>query len=217
MPKNKLTESKKGSLKSRNYEEELLSFLNRLVIVKNDTSDEMHEYHLNVVEEAYNKALERTMKEINRIPTMNELMYFVSEFNYNILMELAAHDYHQGLGKYGYSSEVGPYHNEGEYISEIYNLWCDSLSMHLCFNTNVYLSDLLCELDLSYYDDIDMNYHMGTNFELIICVNDAQNLLFPEWHFKSIARGYMFEEESYMLRLSYLNEEIEYLEVEEDE
>jgi hypothetical protein len=207
---NALVKQQSGAVTSRNYEQELLSFLCKLVIRKNDISEEMYQYHLDTTKKIYDDALQYSIKRAGRIPTLEELMNRMLEFNYTILWELAQHDYKKGLGQFGYSSSIEGYgyESENELITEVYECWDNRLCMELRWQPQEYISELLCELDLCYYDDVNFEYKIYSASETNICINDCQNLLLPDWHFKSISRRNSHENEDYIMRMIFLDEEI---------
>jgi hypothetical protein len=220
MTKQEIIKQEHGSLKGHDHQAEVVSFLRRLIVKKNDVTDEDHEYHTNEIKKIYKRTLQYTTEKAGRIPTLNEILDGVFQFNYTILWELSSYDFKNGLGNYGYAQYINfscSYGSENEYIEEIFENWENHLSADLCLDPQKYLSQILCENNLSYYDDINIMYQRTSSYNITICANDCQNILLPKWHYKSISCHSMFEDTDYIMKIQYLSKQIKYIEKGENE
>ncbi|MDF2841682.1 MAG: hypothetical protein K0R00_108 [Herbinix sp.] len=220
MSRNTLVKQNQSAIASRDHRAEAIAFLEQLIIEKNNFSEEKHRYHVETAKMVYDETLQYTTEKAGRIPTLNEILSKMYEFNYKILWELSTYDLLNGLGEYGYSDQLSPderyFLSENDCIEEIFEHWENYLSMELCFNPQEYLGELLCESNLSYYDDMNLQYRLLTLYDHAVCVNDCQNLLLPSWHYQSAARGSVAEDADYIMRLRFLSEEIKEINYEEE-
>lgn len=220
MPNRSLESRKGGALSGRNYEKEILSFLERLILETNNFSKENHDYHLKEVKTIYDETLDLTREKVGRVPTLNELTSSITHFNYSIIWELANHDFKNGLGPLGIRDQLDFDHrkvSDEEYINEIYNAWAEHYSFQIGFGVDRYFSKLLCELKLCYIDDFNFHYKRTDTLDMCLYINDCQILLFPEWHYESIAKHYESESEEYIMSMRLVDEKLHYIDLGEDE
>mgnify|MGYP007112379299 FL=1 len=136
------------------------------------------------------------------IPSIRDILDEVEEYNNELLTELAMLDmtYGKWCPRYSHEEEASYFLSscgsdevgEETIFGSFFNAWLEEYWNDFQYSTPYFVADILNENHVCYtIDDNQYKYFLcDLSGESSLCINDAQNVLLPNWHLALITGKY---------------------------
>lgn len=154
------------------FNEQIEYILSQFVIQSNCITKEDYQRHVNIIYDAYIRNFECSAGQ----PEISDIVIDIIEYNWNLVLDIAAIDYYHGDKRSGYHDFIVYQEDkqDTDYISEIAECWYED---YLSSDDNIeeYVEKVLDDHHLYYV-------RSGVDEVGKMCFNDCQNILLREWH-----------------------------------
>jgi hypothetical protein len=168
--------------KVEDWELKVLDLIDKFISHSNYSSPAEKERIDDLIIDIYHQAIE----EWNEVPDFEVIDAMVSQYNWEIIMEMAAIEFANDYYNQYYQRSKEQIH---ECIADIAGSWMDSWYYQYFSDLEFLIKDILKEKAYAYEvsDEDELREFFSTDVSIV--QNDCQNLILPEW--KEVGQKYM--------------------------